>query len=35
MKLPITVDKREIKNFPKFTTQTSFIRKPLSEIADL
>jgi len=28
----ITADKREIKNFPKFATQTSFIRKTLAKI---
>ena len=28
----ITADKREIKDFPKFASQTSFIRNPLAEI---
>jgi len=31
---PLTADKREIKDFPKFAyLRTSFIRQPLSEIA--
>jgi hypothetical protein len=29
----ITADKREIKDFPKLPSATSFIRKPLGEIA--
>jgi|GEM_PF-2238083 len=29
---PITADKREIKDFPKLPSATSFIRKTLSEI---
>ena len=29
----ITADKREIKDFPKFASQTSFIRKSLGDIA--
>ena len=29
----ITADKREIKDFPKFASQTSFIRNPLGEMA--
>jgi len=28
----ITADKREIKDFPKFASSTSFIRNPLAEI---
>jgi len=30
----ITADKREIKDFPKLPSATSFIRKPLNEIGD-
>ncbi len=30
----ITADKREIKDFPKLPSATSFIRKTLSEIVD-
>jgi len=29
----LTADKREIRDFPKLPLATSFIRKPLSEIA--
>ena len=29
---PITADKREIKDFPKFATQTSFIRQTLGDM---
>ena len=32
---PITADKREIKDFPKLPSATSFIRKPLGEMARL
>ena len=35
MKMPphrLTADKKEIKDFPKLTSTTSFIRKPLYEI---
>jgi len=34
-KLRLTADKREIKDFPKLPSATSFIRKTLSETADL
>jgi len=30
--LRLTADKREIKDFPKLPSATSFIRKPLGEI---
>jgi len=30
----LTADKREIKDFPKLPSATSFIRKTLSEIVD-
>jgi len=32
-RLRITADKREIKDFPKLPSATSFIRKTLGEIA--
>ena len=32
---PITADKREIKDFPKLPSATSFIRKTLAEIGRL
>ena len=32
MRLRTTADKREIKDFPKLPSATSFIRQPLSEM---